>query len=37
MVLATEYDTAPRFTASVVMVSTLASLVTMTLVLIYLR
>ena len=37
MVLATEYDTAPGFTASVVMVSTLASLVTMTLVLIYLR
>jgi hypothetical protein len=36
MVLATEYDTAPGFTASVVMVSTLASLVTMTLVLIYL-
>ncbi|MFZ2359817.1 MAG: AEC family transporter [Anaerolineae bacterium] len=37
MVLAAEYDTAPRFTASVVMVSTLASLVTMTLVLVYLR
>jgi hypothetical protein len=37
MVLATEYDTAPGFTASVVMVSTLASLVTMTLVLITLR
>ncbi len=37
IVLATEYDTAPGFTASVVMVSTLASLVTMTLVLIYLR
>jgi hypothetical protein len=37
MVLATEYDTAPGFTASVVMVSTVASLVTMTLVLITLR
>jgi malate permease and related proteins len=37
IVLATEYDTAPRFTASVVMVSTLLSLVTMTLVLVYLR
>jgi hypothetical protein len=37
IVLATEYDTAPRFVAGVVMVSTLVSLVTMTLVLIYLR
>lgn len=37
IVLATEYDTAPRFTASVVMVSTLLSLVTVTLVLVYLR
>lgn len=36
-VLATEYDAAPRFTAGVVLVSTLASLVTVTLVLIYLR
>ena len=33
IVLATEYDTAPRFTAGVVLVSTLASLVTVTLVL----
>lgn len=37
IVLATEYDTAPRFTAGVVLVSTLASLVTVTLVLTYLR
>ena len=37
IVLATEYDTAPRFTASVVMVSTLLSLLTVTLVLVYLR
>lgn len=37
IVLATEYDTAPRFAASVVMVSTLLSLVTVTLVLVYLR
>jgi predicted permease len=37
IVLATEYDTAPRFTASVVMVTTLLSLVTMTVVLTYLR
>jgi hypothetical protein len=37
IVLATEYNTAPRFTASVVMVTTLASLVTMTVVLSLLR
>lgn len=37
IVLATEYDTAPRFTAGVVLVSTLASLITVTLVLIYLQ
>jgi predicted permease len=37
IVLTTEYNTAPRFTASVVMVSTLVSLLTMTLVLIFLR
>ena len=37
IVLATEYDTAPKFTAGVVMVSTLASLLTMTVVLTYLR
>lgn len=37
IVLATEYDTAPRFTASVVMVTTVLSLVTMTVVLTYLR
>lgn len=37
IVLATEYDTAPRFTASVVLVSTLVSLVTVTLVLTFLR
>lgn len=36
-VLATEYDAAPRFTAGVVLVSTLASLVTITLVLTFLR
>ncbi len=37
IVLSTEYDTAPRFTASVVMVSTLLSLATMTVVLVLLR
>ncbi len=37
IVLATEYDTAPRFTASVVMVTTLVSLVTMTVILTFLR
>lgn len=37
IVLATEYDTAPRFTASVVMVTTLISLATMTIILTYLR
>lgn len=36
-VLATEYDAAPQFTAGVVMASTLGSLVTVTLVLAYLR
>lgn len=37
IVLTTEYNTAPRFTASVVMVTTLVSLLTMTVVLLYLR
>ena len=37
IVLATEYDTAPRFTASVGMATTLTSLVTMTLLLTFLR